>query len=158
MKQWLSRQWFYKTQVPSLLCLVQSLTHSLTQWLVLATFVSSFIYHHCEIQLWRPFKANWEFDVRAKNADCEGWMCAVKALTPKIATEHLMVNALRGFEIVVQAWKIADCEFQCLSHVKPSLCLTFVKLIFPMLKRGGLWFICCQHICSRFSARWQGSC
>ena len=89
---------------------------------------------HFDYILWWSFKANWELDMRAKNGDCEGWMCAIKALTPKIDTEHLMVNALQGFEIVAQAWKIAsfkaDCEFQCLSHVKPSVCWHLSKWYF----------------------------
>ena len=85
-----------------MLCLVQSLTHSLThllndsylQRLSVALYLTTVKFSYGDLG---------EFDVRAENADCEGWMRAVKALTPKIATEHLMVNALLGFEIVAQA-------------------------------------------------------
>ena len=54
--------------------------------------------------------------MRAKNADCDGWMCAVKALTPKIATEHLMVNALLGFELVAQV-----CRLEKLHHSRQTV-------------------------------------
>ena len=43
-------------------------------------------------------------------------MCAVKALTPKIATEHLMVNALLGFELVAQV-----CRLEKLHHSRQTV-------------------------------------